>query len=366
MTSVNVPVGCSIATPCSSSVSCVSTPINSNGTSVQQKGSEAIGFVFADYNLSVEKFRNDSVDQLLRDVIISNSLVQRMPNVPDYKFLDSNDWPVLRLQEDKLSLFNLLTNESNVRIQMKRPEVSILDNVYRTGLVNEVGPSRQSDQGYGSDTTDHPNNLKIQDNIRSRSMEAPITFTSIDTIQLERTGSGKKKERKSSLNRKKGINGVKATIPKPIKSKSLAHPIMLSYARQEAAQHALDLKIELEKLGYSAYLDVHEITSGADWQDSLNFAVNNCVVFVPLVTPMYGNTQWTNREVIFLLSSSFFVFSISSSFFVFSIFSFFLFFRFSSFLFFIFSISPFLSILPFSHIFLVCVSLRISRLGEKE
>ena len=250
-----------------------------------------------------------------------------MPNVPDYKFLDSNDWPVLRLQEDKLSLFNLLTNESNVRIQMKRPEVSILDNVYRNGLMNEVGPSRQSDQGYGSDTTDHPNNLKLQDNIRSRSMEAPITYNSIDTIQLERTGSGKKKERKSSLNRKKTINsGTKASIPKPIKSKSLAHPIMLSYARQEAAQHALDLKIELEKLGYSAYLDVHEITSGADWQDSLNFAVNNCVVFVPLVTPMYGNTQWTNREVtsqlsVFSIFSSLSVFSIFSSLSVFSIFS---------------------------------------------
>ena len=80
MTSSNVaiPVPCSIPTPCSSSVSCISTPTNNcNATSVHQRGSEAIGFVFADYNLSVEKFRNDSVDQLLRDVIISNNLVQR-------------------------------------------------------------------------------------------------------------------------------------------------------------------------------------------------------------------------------------------------------------------------------------------------
>lgn len=320
-TNVSIPVSCSIPTPCSSSVSCLSTPTNNwNGTtSIHQRGNEAIGFVFADYNLSVEKFRNDSVDQFLRDVIISNNLVQRIPNVPDYKFLDSNDWPVLRVQEEKLSLFNLLTNESNVRIQMKRPEVSILDNVYRNGFMNEVVPSRQSDQGYGSDTTDHPNNLKLQDNVRSRSMEPPTTCNSIDTVQLERAGSGKKKERKSSLNRKKTTSGLKGNIPKPIKSKSLAHPIMLSYARQEAAQHALDLKIELEKLGFSAYLDVHEITSGADWQDSLNFAVNNCVVFVPLVTPMYGNTQWTNREVTSLLLSllfSFFslLFSLSVSF----------------------------------------------------
>jgi hypothetical protein len=36
--------------------------------------------------------------------------------------------------------------------------------------------------------------------------------------------------------------------------KSSAKPIMLSYARQEAAQHALDLKKQLVHLGYSVYL----------------------------------------------------------------------------------------------------------------
>lgn len=43
--------------------------------------------------------------------------------------------------------------------------------------------------------------------------------------------------------------------------------------------------------------DVHEIQTGSDWQDALNEAVTNCEVFVPLITPMYGKTQWTNREV---------------------------------------------------------------------
>lgn len=43
--------------------------------------------------------------------------------------------------------------------------------------------------------------------------------------------------------------------------------------------------------------DVHEISVGVDWQDSLNFAVSNCEVFIPLVTPRYGETLWTNREV---------------------------------------------------------------------
>lgn len=45
--------------------------------------------------------------------------------------------------------------------------------------------------------------------------------------------------------------------------------------------------------------DVHEIKTGSDWQDALNFAVTNCFLFVPLITPNYGKTQWTNREVTF-------------------------------------------------------------------
>lgn len=73
--------------------------------------------------------------------------------------------------------------------------------------------------------------------------------------------------------------------------------ILISYVRVEAAHHAIALKQELSSLGYSVYLDVHEIKSGADWQDSLNDAVRNCQVFVPLVTPKYGETLWTNREV---------------------------------------------------------------------
>jgi len=47
----------------------------------------------------------------------------------------------------------------------------------------------------------------------------------------------------------------------------------------------------------SCLQDVHEIKFGADWQDALNIAVSNCEVFVPLVTPRYGETLWTNREV---------------------------------------------------------------------
>ncbi|BFZ01270.1 hypothetical protein BsWGS_04309 [Bradybaena similaris] len=73
--------------------------------------------------------------------------------------------------------------------------------------------------------------------------------------------------------------------------------LLISYVSAEAAEHAVNLKRRLTRLGYSVFLDVHEIKSGVDWQDALNYAVSNCEVFIPLVTPRYGETQWTNREV---------------------------------------------------------------------
>lgn len=57
-------------------------------------------------------------------------------------------------------------------------------------------------------------------------------------------------------------------------------------------------------LEYVFFQDVHEIKTGSDWQDALNSAVTNCFLFVPLITPMYGKTVWTNREVSILLSGS--------------------------------------------------------------
>lgn len=73
--------------------------------------------------------------------------------------------------------------------------------------------------------------------------------------------------------------------------------VMLSYVHAEAQLYALNLKKALEKLELSVYLDLDEIYTGLDWQDSLNCAVTACQAFVPLVTPSYGDTLWTSREL---------------------------------------------------------------------
>lgn len=99
--------------------------------------------------------------------------------------------------------------------------------------------------------------------------------------------------------------------------------LMISYCRSEALEYALQFKkalvsmsSEQKSIEYDSrraiiehdgddyaqvrlqiYLDVHEIKLGCDWADSLNEAVRSCHLFVCLVTPSYGKTLWTSREL---------------------------------------------------------------------
>lgn len=72
---------------------------------------------------------------------------------------------------------------------------------------------------------------------------------------------------------------------------------MISYNHNEAHEYARSLHAALERQGIPTYLDVFEIRKGADWQDSLNVAILNCRLFIPLITPAYGETLWTRREL---------------------------------------------------------------------
>ena len=73
--------------------------------------------------------------------------------------------------------------------------------------------------------------------------------------------------------------------------------IMISYVPSEADDEAIALRDELSKQGYSVFLDVDLVKPGVDWQDTLQDAIYKTSLFVPLVTPEYGRTEWTNREV---------------------------------------------------------------------
>ncbi|UYV62796.1 hypothetical protein LAZ67_2001972 [Cordylochernes scorpioides] len=44
-------------------------------------------------------------------------------------------------------------------------------------------------------------------------------------------------------------------------------------------------------------INIDDIKSGEDWSDKLGQAVNECQLFIPLITPSYGLTKWTDKEL---------------------------------------------------------------------
>ncbi|XP_033756585.1 uncharacterized protein LOC117339220 [Pecten maximus] len=207
---------------------------------IKSKYGEALGFVFVEYTCILASVRD----------VIQKQLFPQGKSLGDedgFVFLDPNGWPVSTDQESTLSVFDvLLGNCLRVSITMTT-SVDLM----RSGLTTPEGepPCKR---------------LKLQGS-------SPLSFRSVKDSSrcLESPQAGE------------------------LRSKQ----ILISYVRAEAAGHAVELKNQLSALGCSVYLDVDEIKSGVDWQDSLNYAVSNCEIFLPLVTPIYGETQWTNREV---------------------------------------------------------------------
>ncbi|RWS05714.1 TIR motif-containing protein-like protein, partial [Dinothrombium tinctorium] len=220
--------------------------------------SDCLGFIFIDY-LSILLSVRPTIDELLRQIAPKSMKIE-------YKFIDRNGWPIAQNQENLLTIYDILVNQ-NICIKIK----SLPDYVCN-GHVTEI-----------SETFALPASEPIK--------QITAANDSVDGF-FRRPSAIKRNLLKRQTTRRR--------MDKPFRiksSKTAAKLIMISYARQEAAQHALVLKKELISFGYSVYLDVDEIRTGTDWQDALNEAVSTCQIFVPLVTPLYGKTQWTNREV---------------------------------------------------------------------
>ncbi|XP_033103062.1 uncharacterized protein LOC117105861 [Anneissia japonica] len=213
------------------------------------KDGTALGFVFvASLTLSVHQLRQAVTSQL-----------GGRTNT-DIIFLDRNRWPICPSQESSLCILDIL---SGVSVYVLGATVKKRDDPQR--LEVELDSSGSPPQKLHKPTPSY----------QSTNSLAPVNHS--------HSGSTFHRSRPAS--------------PLQFDQEQLAKDVVISYVRAEATQYALDLKEGLEDDGFSVYLDVHEIRCGTDWQDSLNFAVSNCEVFVPLVTPAYGQTQWTNREI---------------------------------------------------------------------
>ncbi|XP_060076948.1 uncharacterized protein LOC132556554 [Ylistrum balloti] len=207
---------------------------------IKSKNGEALGFVFVEYTCTLASIRD-----IIKKQLFSRGTGEDIGSGDGFVFLDPNGWPVSDGQESTLTVFDvLLGNCVQVLINM----TSNLDLMMSESPEYKPPCKRPRLQG-----------------------SSPLSFRSVKDIS----------------------RCLESPEPWTPSSKQ----ILISYVRAEAAQHAVELKNQLSALGCSVYLDVDEIKSGVDWQDSLNYAVSNCEIFVPLVTPVYGETQWTNREV---------------------------------------------------------------------
>ena len=264
-----------------------------------------LGFVFSEITSPLESIRGE-IDCVLKEIAGPD-----YERIPDYLFIDRNGWPVLKTQEVNLTTLDLLCSQV-IRIRFDRAtRPNSLPNKLRA--INGCTDANNSNLNLGNNYLGSPHSnslspMNLNDNLSSlpnqnvwpSNVDGMISIrentTEVrDEVSLKRPGS----KRGSSIVRRWSQKKSDKVIRMVKSSAHTTHSIMLSYARAEGADHALNLKLELRKLNITVYLDVHEIGTGTDWQDSLNNAVSNCVMFVPLVTPMYGNTQWTNREVNF-------------------------------------------------------------------
>lgn len=207
---------------------------------VLSTGGTSLGFVFSDYNTVLRQFRETVIEQLHE--------AKKGSSRPEFRFVEGNGWPITTRQEAALTVLDVLDQGRSLFVQPGAAPTGDSPHVVTASTVGVIQPTL-------------PQRLRPH----------------LPVLPSEEWDGKRKKSVRFSRHEPK--------------------PILISYVRAEAAQHALNLKQELLRMNFSVYLDIDEIKTGSDWQDALNYAVSECHLFVPLISPMYGKTQWTNREV---------------------------------------------------------------------
>ena len=85
------------------------------------------------------------------------------------------------------------------------------------------------------------------------------------------------------------------------------YDIFISYRRQDGAQYARILQLELEKRGYSVFLDYEEIVDGVFSMEIQN-AIKSAPTFIMVLTPKYldrcmEDNSWVRREIMLALEN---------------------------------------------------------------
>ena len=73
----------------------------------------------------------------------------------------------------------------------------------------------------------------------------------------------------------------------------------ISYCRADGEDIAVGLRKQLNKKGYSVFIDIESIRAGSDFAQSIIDAISNCDYFVPIITDATSKSEWVMREISF-------------------------------------------------------------------
>lgn len=245
---------------------------------------EIFGFVFLDPSLSVVNIRTN----IVKDLQEIHSFKSMQNN---FIFCDRNGWPINSEQEFHLTGWDIVAdNMIKIRpFKLDTKAMSISEFEMSTGMKttnqeksgSTITIFEETSHVDGSMTNHLNNSNNSEEDQRQNKQEDYHQQTSSNSFQNRHTHypqfNHSSPDVLATLN---NINTLNDSFYKQhnlisaqtlSKSQSPRHkPILISYVRKEAEQHARNLKTQLTMLGCDVYLDVDEIKVGMDWQDALN------------------------------------------------------------------------------------------------
>lgn len=72
--------------------------------------------------------------------------------------------------------------------------------------------------------------------------------------------------------------------------------IFISYAREDSSDLALMMRDDLQAVGHAAWLDLSEISGGANWSEAIERAIEQCDVALTLLSPASYHSQYCRAE----------------------------------------------------------------------
>ena len=77
-----------------------------------------------------------------------------------------------------------------------------------------------------------------------------------------------------------------------------AKEIFLSYGREvEVVNFVTQLKHDLEKSGFSVWLDTEDIPAGCDWHGAIGTGLDLCKALIAVITPRYIESRYCTGEL---------------------------------------------------------------------